>query len=110
MKLRADICNIETGRDKVLSVCQCTSAGDIVEEVIIQRGPKEFDVFDDHPGPRISCKTLNLDIAPGPETIVFSGDFMTIVLTGPEDIEVDISPLTQKERDGLKRVARLLFK
>lgn len=109
MKVRADISTVDNGRDKILSVCQCDPKGGFEHEVIIQRGPKEYDWFDKHPGPRISFPTLNLDIVPGPEKILFSGDSMTIILTGPEDIEVDISRLTQKERDNLKKVARLLF-
>ncbi len=55
MKFRADITDCENGRDKVLSVCQVAPDGDIEHKVIIQRQPKEFDFFDDQPGPKISC-------------------------------------------------------
>jgi len=109
MRLRADFSTLETGEDKILSVCQCDLTGEIELEVIIQRSPKEFDPFDDHPGPKISCTALNLDIVPGPKSILFAGDSMTIILAGPENIEVDISRLTQEEKDDLRRVARLLF-
>lgn len=84
-------------------------SGEIVHEVIIQRGPKEYDFIDEHPGPRISCVDLGLDIDPGPEEITFSGDGMIIVIAGRESIEVDISPLSTKERKELVKVAKLLF-
>ena len=72
MHFNADICTCESGSDKILSVCQCGPDGEIEHEVIIQRGPREFDVLDDTPGPRISCEELGLDLEPGPEEIVFS--------------------------------------
>ena len=110
MKIRADICELENGRDKILSVCQCGPHGEIEHEVIIQRGPKEYDRFDDHPGARISCEDLHLDIVPGPERIEFSGDSMTIILSGHENIEVDIARLTNEEQEKLRTVAKALFK
>ena len=110
MKFRADICELENGRDKILSVCQCGPHGEIEHEVIIQRGPKEYDEFDDHPGPKISYEDLHLDIVPGPERIEFSGDSMMIVLSGSENIEADISRLTQEEQEKLRTVAKALFK
>jgi len=90
MKFRADFANCENGKDKILSVCESATNGEIVHEVIIQRGPKEFDRFDEAPGPKISCDELGLDIVPGPDKIKFSGDTMTIVLSELEDIEIDI--------------------
>lgn len=110
MKFRADITDCENGRDKVLSVCQVAPDGDIEQEVIIQRQPREFDVFDDQPGPKITCKELGLDLELGPKEIRFSGDFMTIVIEGSENIQVDISRLSKKERKELKTVARTIFK
>ena len=47
MHFNADICTCENGSDKILSVCQCGPDGEIEHEVIIQRGPKEFDMLDD---------------------------------------------------------------
>ena len=110
MKFRADITTCEDERDKILSVCQVGSDGEIEHEVIIQRGPKEFDIIDDDPGPKISCEYLGLDIAPGPKTINFSEDAMTIVLDGPENIQVDLSPLSPEQRSELEVVAKVIFK
>ena len=110
MKFIADICTCENGRDKILTVCQCGPDGDIEHEVIIQRGPKEYDVLDDAPGPRISCERLGLDLTPGPDDIVFSADVMTIILPGDENIEVEISDLDDQEQQDLRIVAQELFK
>lgn len=109
MKFIADISTCENTRDKILSVCQCGVDGEIEHELIIQRGPKEFDVLDDTPGPRVSCDDLGLDLAAGPEDIVFSGFTMTVVLSGEENIEVDISGLDDDEQRELKIVAQELF-
>lgn len=65
MKFRADICELENGRDKILSVCQCGPHGDIEYEVIIPRGPKEYDGFDDHPGPEFRAKISISTLSPG---------------------------------------------
>ena len=110
MKLVADICTCENTQDKILSVAQCGPDGEIEREVIIQRGPKEFDVLDETPGPRISCDDLGLELAPGPEEVVFSGFLMTIILSGDENIEVDISGLDGYEQKDLRVVAQELFK
>jgi len=110
MKMIADICECENTRDKILSVDQCGPDGEIEHEVIIQRGPKEYDQFDDEPGPKISCDDLGLDIVPGPTDIVFSGSLMRIVLPDAEDIEVDISGLDDEEVHQMKVVAEELFK
>jgi len=109
MRFRADITGCENGRDKILSVCQSGPDG-IEYEVIIQRGPKEFEFFEEHPGPKISCDDLGLDLTPGPDEITFSGDIMTIVLSTQENIEVDVSQLTREEQRELKKVAKELFK
>ncbi|MCX6996545.1 MAG: hypothetical protein NTV49_05555 [Kiritimatiellaeota bacterium] len=110
MKFRADITSCENGRDKILSACQCGPDGVIEHEFIIQRGPKEYDVLDDLPGPRISCEELGLDLAPGPVNITFSEGRMTIALFAVENIEVDISRLSKKEQRELHIVAKELFK
>ena len=110
MKFRADITTCENDRDKVLSVCQCGPDGDIEHQVIIQRGPKEFDVLDDSPGPKISCEELGLDIVPGPERIMFLEGKMTIALSEGENIEVDISQLPEEEQGELRTVAKELFR
>lgn len=110
MHFIADICTCENTRDKILSVAQCGPDGDIEHEVIIQRGPREFDVLDDAPGPRISCDDLGLDLVPGPEEIVFSGFLMTIILPGDENIEVDISGMDEDEQNELRVVAQELFR
>ena len=110
MKFKANICTCENSFDKVLSVCQSEPGARILNEVIIQRGPKQFDVFDDVPGPKISFDEYGLDMEPGPENIIFSGDIMTIVLSGHEDIEVDISGLTKEEKKELQVVAIEIFK
>ncbi len=109
MKFKADITQCENGRDTILSVCQ-SGLGGIKHEVIIQRGPREFEPFEEYPGPKISCDELGLDLVPGPERITFSGDIMTIVLSEPENIEVDISKLTREEQKKMKAVAKALFK
>jgi len=109
MKFRADISVCEDDEDKVLSVSQCDAEGYVQDQIIIQRGPKEFDALDDAPGPRISCEALGLDLAPGPEEITFSGDLMTIVLSDGENIEVDISGLERDEKSELRAVAKKLF-
>jgi hypothetical protein len=109
MHFRADIANCENDRDKVLSVCQCGDDGEIEYEVIIQRGPKEFDVFDDVPGPRITCNELGLDLVPGPERILFSDNLLIIVLSDSTNIEVDISSLTEEEIQDLRTVAKAIF-
>ena len=44
MRFRADIATLEDKRDKILSVCQLGPDGEIEYEVIIQRGPKEYNV------------------------------------------------------------------
>jgi hypothetical protein len=110
MRFRADIATLENKRDKVLSVCQLGPEGEIEYEVIIQRGPKEYDILDDAPGPKISFDPLGLYLAPGPAAIRFSGNIMSIVVTGQEDIEVDLSPLSDNERALLMKVAGNLFK
>ena len=110
MKFKADIATCEDGTDKILSVCQINPDGDVLYEIIIQRGPKEFDFLTDHPGPRISCEDLGLDLEPGPESIGFSGDLMTIIVAGYEEIEVDLSPLDTESRKALREVAETLFK
>jgi hypothetical protein len=110
MHFIADICTCENTRDKILSVAQCGPNGVIEHEVIIQRAPKEFDLFDDNPGPKISCDDLDIDLLPGPEKIVFSGFLMTIILSGDENIEVDISRLDDDEQKELRVVARELFR
>ncbi len=108
MKIRADISITEDGEDKVLSVCQCGAAGDIEADVIIQRGPKEYEAFDDQPGPRISCAAAGLDLEPGPELINFEGNTMRIMVAGAEPIEVDIGGLPEDEQLELKRMAGVL--
>jgi hypothetical protein len=110
MRFRADIATLEDKRDKILSVCQLGPEGEIEYEVIVQRGPKEYDILDDAPGPKISFADLGLDLAPGPAAIRFSGNIMSIVVTGHEDIEVDLSPLADDERALLMKVAGKLFK
>jgi len=110
MRFRADITSCENDRDKILSVCECGTGGEIEHEVIIQRGPKEYDFFDDSPGPKISCNELGLDLVPGPERITFSGNIMTIVLSEPENIEVDLSRLSREEQQELRAVAKALYK
>lgn len=109
MEFRADIATLENKRDKILSVCQLGPDGKIEYEVIIQRGPKKFDVFDDAPGPKISFKPFGLHLTPGPAAIRFVGDIMSIVVTGHEDIQVDLSPLADRERSLLMKVAGKLF-
>ncbi|MBW2595693.1 MAG: hypothetical protein JRC66_09190 [Deltaproteobacteria bacterium] len=109
MKFTADIITCENERDIILSVCRSGPDG-IEHEVIIQRGPREFESFEEHPGPKLSCDELGLDLVPGPEKITFSGDIMTIVLSEPENIEVDISKLTRDDQEELKTVARALFR
>ena len=88
---------------------QSNPDGDVLHEITIQRGPKEFDFLTEHPGPRISCAELGLDLEPGPESIGFSGDLMTVIVTGYEGIEVDLSPLDTEDRKALQEVAKLLF-
>ena len=110
MKFRADIATLEDARDKILSVCQCGPEEEIEYELIIQRGPKEYDILDDAPGPKISFAPLGLDLAPGLAAIRFSGDTMSIVVTSCEDIEVDLSPLADDERAFLVKVARKILK
>jgi len=110
MRFRADIATLEDKRDKILSVCQLGPDGEIEYEVIIQRGPKEYDILDDAPGPKISFAPLGLYLEPGPAAIRFSGNIMSIVVTGHEDIEVDLSPLADGERAFLMKVAGNLFK
>lgn len=109
MRFRADITTCEMGRDKILSVCQCGPDGEIEHELIIQRGPKEYDIVDEAPGPRISCHDLGLDLSPGPDDIRFSGGMMTIIVSGSESIEVDISGLSGDEQRELKTVAKAVF-
>ena len=109
MKFKADITDCETGRDRILSVCQSGPDG-IEHEVIIQRGPKEFEFFEEYPGPKISCDDLGLDLTPGPDDITFLGEIMTIVLSAQENIEVDISNLSPTEQRNLKKVAKALLK
>ncbi len=109
MRFRADIVQCENGRDKVLSVCQA-GPDDIEHEVIIQRGPKEYEHLEEYPGPTISCDDVGLDLVSGPDAITFKGDIMTIVLFGNENVEVDISDLSQEDQRDLQEVARELFK
>ena len=109
MRFRADITLCEIGTDRILSVCQSGPDG-IEHEVIIQRGPREFEPFEEHPGPKITCDDLGLSLTPGPDEIRFSGDIMTIVLSTQENIEVDISELPRKEQRDLKKVAKVMFK
>jgi len=108
MKFKADIATCEDGRDKILSVCQSNPDGDVLHEIIIQRSPKEFDFLTGDPGPRISCEDLGLDLEPGPESIAFSGDLMTIIVAGHEQIEVDLSLLDMEDRKALQEVAKRL--
>lgn len=110
MKMTADISSCENAQDKVLSVCECDADGYIVHEVIIQRAPKEFDILDDAPGPKISCDELGLELAPGPEDIIFSNHLMTVVLSQSENVEIDISGLDVDEQSQLKVVAEELFR
>jgi len=109
MRMRADIATCENGRDKILSVCQLDADGEIAHEITIQRSPKEYDIFDENPGPKISCDELGLDLATGPQAIRFAGNTMVIVLAQCEDIEADLSPLTPEERADLRNVAEKLF-
>lgn len=109
MKFKADFATCEDGIDKILSVCQSNPDGDLLHEIIIQRAPKEFDFLTDDPGPRISCADLGLDLEPGPESIGFMGDLITIVVAGHEEIEVDLSPLDTEDRRALRKVAERLF-
>jgi hypothetical protein len=109
MKFKADIATCEDGRDQILSVCQSNPDGDVLHEIIIQCGPKEFDFLTESPGPLISCEALGLDLEPGPESVRFSGDVMTIVVAGHEGLEVDLSPLDNADRKALREVAKLLF-
>ena len=106
---KAHISTCENEADKVLSVCQCDSDGGIEHELIIQRGPKEFELFDDMSGPRISYDQIGLDMAPGPKEILFAGDTMTVVVSSKESIEIDISELDGEEIRELKAVAKALF-
>ncbi|MBL7134547.1 MAG: hypothetical protein ISS78_10655 [Phycisphaerae bacterium] len=108
MRFRADITTCEQASDTILSVCQCGPDG-IEYEVIIQRAPPEFEQFDPCPGPKLSCDQLGLHLVPGPEGITFSGGAMTIVVSRPENIEVDISRLSLDEQNELKAVAKALF-
>jgi len=110
MRIRADISTIENdGREQVLSVCQCGPEGMIEHEIIIQRHAREYDIVEESPGPKISCDQLGLDIVPGPENIIFEGGVMNIILSGSEDIEVDISHLPGDEQTELKKVAKAVF-
>jgi hypothetical protein len=109
MKFKADIATCENGRDKILSVCQSNPDGEIRHEIIIQRGPKEFDSFAEHPGPQISCADFGLELEPGPESIRFSGELMTIAVAGYEEIQVDLSALDAETRKALRDVAKTLF-
>ena len=110
MKFKADIATCESGKDKILSVCQSNPGGDVRHEIIIQRGPKEFDFLIEHPGPQISCADLGLDLVPGPESIQFSGDLMMITVSGHEEIQVDLSALDPNTRKQLWKVAKKLFR
>ena len=109
MKIRADIATCENERDTILSMCQLGPEG-IEREVIIQRGPREFEVIEEDPGPKISCEELGLDLVRGPEKITFSGNVMTIVLSDSGNIEVDISNLPRDEQEELKVVGKVLFR
>ncbi len=109
MRFKADIATCENGRDKILSVCQSNPDGYIQHEIIIQRGPKEFDFLIEHPGPQISCADLGLELEPGPESIRFSGDLMIITVAGHEEIQVDLSALDAETRQALQKVAKTLF-
>ena len=110
MRIIANSSVCENGRDKILSVCQEGPDGTIEHDIIIQRGPKEYDFIDDAPGPRISFDTFGLDLTPGPDAIVFSGHIMTLLMSGYENIEVDLSGLDEHEIRELKAVATALFK
>lgn len=110
MKFKADMAECENGRDKILSVWQIGPDGSLQHQVIIQRGPKEYDARDDAPGPKISCEELGLDLAPGPKRILIGRGVMTIVLSEEEKIEVDISGLPKNEQHDLKVVAEELLK
>jgi hypothetical protein len=109
MKFRADISQCEDIRDAILSVCQCGTDGGIEHQLTIHRGPKEYAALDDQHGPKVSCKDLGLYLRPGPDEIVFSGNFMTVILSGHEDIVVDISGLDDEEQQQLRTVAQALF-
>ncbi len=108
MKFAADTTTCESGMDTVLWLCQ-SGSNRIEHEVIIHRGPREFERFRQHAGPTLSCEELGLNLVPGPENIVFAGEVMNIVMSGPDDIEVDISRLTREEQKDLKVAARELF-
>jgi hypothetical protein len=99
----------ENGKD-ILSVCQSNPGGDVRHDIIIQRGPKEFDFLIEHPGPRISYEDLGLDLVPGPESIRFSSDLMVITVAGHKDIQVDLSALDHNSRKQLRKAAKKLFR
>jgi hypothetical protein len=106
----AHISTCENGRDKVLPVCQCGAEAEIEHELIISRGPKESDMFEETRGPRITYEQVGLAMSPGPKEILFSGDTMTVVVSSKESIEVDISELEDEEKQDLKAVAKALFR
>lgn len=58
MKFNADIATCSDGRDKILSVHQCSPDGDVFHEIIIQSSPKELDFLTDDPESRIWCEDL----------------------------------------------------
>ena len=109
MKFKADIATCEDGRDKILSVCQSNPGGDILHEIIIQRAPKELDFLVEDLGPKISCAELGLELDPGPKSIRFAGDVMTILVAGHEEIQVDLSGLDAGSKAALRKVAKKLF-
>lgn len=109
MKFKADIATCEDGRDKILSVCQSNHCGDVLHEIIIQRAPKELDFLVEDPGPKITCEELGLELEPGPKSIRFAGDVMRILVTGHEEIQVDLSGLNAGTKKALRKVAKKLF-
>jgi hypothetical protein len=61
------------------------------------------------PGPRISCAELGPELEPGPKSIRFSGDMMTILVAGHEEIQVDLSGLDAGSKKPLRKVEKKLF-
>jgi hypothetical protein len=51
----------------------------------------EFDFLVADPGPKIPCAELGLELAPGLGSMQFSGDVITIVVAGRDEIQVDLS-------------------
>ena len=110
MRFKANIATCEDGRDKILSVCQSMPDGEIRHQIIIQRGPKEYDFLMDHIGPEITCADLGLDLDPGPQSIDLAGDLMIIHVAGHPEIQVDLSALDGRTRKALRKVVKALFR